>query len=219
MKEEPSASLWTHSFIWWCHVQHCVCVCVLEGECVGLCMSVGVWNFNLLSDPRVRPVGSEEGGCGLSGGRMMLLSSPRPQTHLCQWVHACTCPHWKHESIVGLTWTWNLSKHSRSKGKERKEEKDWMKTVKGLKCQRYDYLSISLNETHLAGLVSHSQWDPEVKGASNHDNQAAVDHRQQGNAESEEPLYTGSALLYILFLQTSGGVASGLADNRCVWVC
>lgn len=41
-------------------------VCALVRVCAPVCVSVGVWNFNLLSDPTVRPVGSG-GGCGLSG--------------------------------------------------------------------------------------------------------------------------------------------------------
>lgn len=45
---------------------------------------VGVRNFSLLSDPAVRPLGSEKGGYGLLGGRMMLLSSaPNPFTLVC----------------------------------------------------------------------------------------------------------------------------------------
>lgn len=50
-----------------------------------------------------------------------------------------------------------------------KEEEKKKKTFRGPKCHRYHYLSISLDETHLAGLVSLSQWDPEVKRASDQD--------------------------------------------------
>lgn len=57
------------------HTSKCVCVWWV---CVNLCMSIGVWNFNLVSDPVVRPVRSKEGGYELSGGGMILLSSPRP---------------------------------------------------------------------------------------------------------------------------------------------
>lgn len=54
-------------------------------------------------------------------------------------------------------------------GKEEKRRKRVKETFRGPKCQRYHYLFISLDESHLAGLVSHSQWDPEVKGASDQD--------------------------------------------------
>lgn len=54
-------------------------------------------------------------------------------------------------------------------GKDRKRRKRVEETFRGPKCQGYHYLSISLDETHLAGLVSHCQWDPEVKGASDQD--------------------------------------------------
>lgn len=69
------------------------------------------------------------------------------------------------QSIVDLNMNLKSLLHSRGRRKEKKTEE----TVNGLKCQRYDYFPISLNETHLAGLVSHSQWDPEVKRGSNQD--------------------------------------------------
>lgn len=56
-------------------------------------VSVGVWSFSLLSDPAVRPLGSKEGGYSLSGGRMMLLSPPRPHSHLYECVCALKRAH------------------------------------------------------------------------------------------------------------------------------
>ncbi|KAK1893715.1 50S ribosomal protein L2 [Dissostichus eleginoides] len=64
-------------------------------------------------------------------------------------------------------------RRTRQEEKRGKEKKRVKETFRGPECQRYHYLHISLDEAHLAGLVSHSQWDPEVKGASYQDKRAA----------------------------------------------
>lgn len=93
--------------------------------CVGerVCVPVGVWNFSLLSDPAVRPLRSKEGEYGLSGGRMMLLSSPLPQTFLGECVHARRCTY---ERQTPPMFIGNL-KPLRTWQEERrgKEEKEW----------------------------------------------------------------------------------------------
>ena len=165
----------------------CVCVCVCVNLCVCLYTSVCVWNFSLLSDPIVSPVGSEKGGYGLSGGGMMLLGYPRPQN---QFVWVCShsymltqsvevllhqCKERPHPSSAG---TWNLFKPGRRKGVEKKK-----KTGGHLGAQSAEGI-ITFHFTWWKPFGWTPRWrEPPIR----------ISKLQPVDEEEAEPLFTGSA--------------------------
>lgn len=161
MKEEPSALQWPHH---------------PSGDVTCECVCAGVWKFSLVSGRAVRPLGIRRGnmGCQVEGWCFSAVLCPKPFCVIASMLVSLPLV-WKycgrkHVSKRDSTHVRQEPETSRNMaGKERKIRKIVEETFRGPECQRYHYLSISLNETHLAGLVSHSQWDPEVMGASDED--------------------------------------------------
>lgn len=160
-------------------------------ECACMCWCA---EFQSIKWPRSKAFGEWEGWIWVVRWKDdASLLGPKPI-----YLSVCTLPVTKHLSKRDPTPVQREPETSQNRagGKERKRRKWVEETFRGPKCQRYHYLSISLDETHLAGLGSHSQWDPEVKGASDQDEQAAVGCRQPVDEEEEERLCTGSAFVH-----------------------
>lgn len=162
-------------------------------ECVPACMCWCV-EFHPIRWPHSKAFREWGGWIWLLDGRMMRPISPQPQTHLlCTLAHThCQYCRTKHASKRNPTYIQRELETSQNRaGEEVREKKTWNEeTFRGPKFQRYHYLSISIGEIHLAGLGSHSQWAPEVKGA------VVVGCRQPGDEDEEERLCTCSAFLH-----------------------